>query len=112
METPHDGEASLSGTLEGNGALSDKIPSITPLSVTVSKAAATDQAFTIAPTTTTISGIKNGATSLTVSTNYTYSSGTLTIKSTYLSGLTVGTQTLSITTGDGIVIAVVIELTA
>jgi len=112
IETPHDGEASLSGTLEGNGALSDLIPSITPLSVTVSKAAATDQAFTIAPSTTTITGIKNGANALTVTTNYTYSNGTLTIKGTYLGGLTVGTQTLSITTGDGAVITIVIELTA
>jgi TP901-1 family phage major tail protein len=112
METPHDGEASLSGTLEGNGELSDKIPSITPLSVTVSKASPSDQVFTIAPSTTTISSIKNGATSLTVSTNYTYSSGTLTIKSTYLGGLTVGTQTLTIATGDGATITVVVELTA
>jgi TP901-1 family phage major tail protein len=112
IEPPHDGEASISGTLNGDGELSDLIPSITPLSVTVSKASATDQVFTIAPTTTTISGIKNGATSLTLTTHYTYSSGTLTIKGTYFSGLTVGTQTLSITTGENITITVTVELTA
>jgi TP901-1 family phage major tail protein len=112
METPHDGEASLSGTLEGNGALSDLIPSITPLSVTVSKASASDQTFTIAPSATTISSIKNGATSLTISTHYTYSAGNLLIKGTYLGGLTVGTQTLTIATGDGATITIVVELTA
>jgi TP901-1 family phage major tail protein len=112
IETPHDGEASLSGTLEGNGPLSELTPSITPTTSTTSKAAATDQTFTIAPSTTTVSSVKNGATALTVTTQYTYSAGALVIKGTYLGGLTVGLQTLTIETGDGVTITISIDLTA
>lgn len=112
VETPQDGEATLKGTISGNGAISDRTPSITPLAVTVSKAAATDQTFSILPTTTTISGIKNAGSSLTITTHYTYSSGSLVIKGTYLGGLTVGTQRLDITTGDGATLAVIVNLTA
>jgi TP901-1 family phage major tail protein len=112
MEAPHDGEATLKGTIGGNGALSDRTPGISPLSVTVSKAAATDQTFNISPSTTTVSSVKNGATALTVTTNYTYSAGALVIKGTYLSGLTVGTIPLTVTTGDGAVLTITIILTA
>jgi TP901-1 family phage major tail protein len=112
IETPHDGEASLSGSLEGNGALSELTPAVTPLTVTVSKAAATDQTFTIAPSTTTIATVKNGAAELTVTTNYTYAAGALVIKGTYLGGLTVGTQTLTVTTGEGAILTLTVNLTA
>ena len=71
METPHDGEATLKGTISGNGALSNRVPSVDPFVATVSKAAATDKTFTITPSTTTIASIANGASALTVSTNYT-----------------------------------------
>ena len=112
FENPHDGAATLKGSLEGNGALSDKTPSITPLTVTVSKAAATDQTFTITPTTTTVSSVKNGGTALTVTTHYTYATGSLVIKGTYLSGLTVGTIPLLVTTGDGATVTITVVLTA
>lgn len=75
METPHDGEASLKGTIEGNGAISARTPAITPLSASMSKAAAADKVFTIAPTSTTVSGITDDGSALTVTTHYTYSSG-------------------------------------
>ena len=111
MEAPHDGEASLKGTIGGNGPLSARTPAISPLTVTVSKAAATDQVFTILPASTTVSSVKNGASSLTLTTDYTYSAGTLTIESTYLGGLTVGVHTLAITTGDGATLSVNVDLT-
>jgi TP901-1 family phage major tail protein len=109
---PHDGAATLKGTLEGVGAITDRVPSVSPLSVTVSKAAATDQTFTIAPSTTTVSAVKNGGTALTVTTNYTYTAGALVIKGTYLGGLTVGVQSLAVTTGDGATLAFSVNLTA
>lgn len=112
IETPHDGEASLSGTLEGNGELSGLLPDVTPLSATVSKAAATDKVFAITPTATTVSGVKNGTTAVTVTTEYTYATGTLTLKSAYLAGLTVGANTFYITTGDGAVVSIVVTVTA
>lgn len=111
-ETPHDGEASLKGTLSGNGPLSELYPAVTPLAVTVSKAAATDQTFTFDPTATTITSVKNGATALTITTHYTYSAGSLVIKGTYLGGLTVGTIPLVVTTGEGTTIILTVELTA
>jgi TP901-1 family phage major tail protein len=112
LEPPHDGEATLSVSLEGVGPISEWIPSLTPVTATTSKAAATDQTFNILPTTTTISSIKNGATALTLTTHYTYSAGTLVIKGTYLGGLTVGTIPLTVTTGEGATLTITIELTA
>ncbi|MEG0798698.1 MAG: phage tail tube protein [Acidaminococcaceae bacterium] len=112
METPHDGEATLKGTVSGNGALSARTPSISPLTAIMSLAAASDKVFNILPTSTTVSSVKNGATALTVTTNYTYSTGALTIKSTYLSGLAAGNYTLAITTGDGAVLNVLVTITA
>ena len=112
QEAPHDGEATLKGTISGNGALSARTPSISPLTVTVSKAAATDQTFAILPATTTVTDVKNGAATLTVTTNYTYSAGALVVKGTYLGGLTVGVHTLTITTGDGATLSVTVNLTA
>jgi TP901-1 family phage major tail protein len=112
LDTPHDGEASIKGTIGGNGPLADRIPSIFPLSVTVSKAAATDQTFTIAPSTTAVSAVKNGGTTLTITTHYTYATGALVIKSTYLSGLTVGVQAFTVTTGDGANLTINVNLTA
>lgn len=112
LDTPHDGEATLKGTISGNGELTVRTPSISPLTATMSKAAAADKVFSILPTTTAVTTVKNGATTLTVTTNYTYSAGTLTIKSTYLSGLTAGDYTLAITTGDGAILNVYVTITA
>lgn len=112
MEAPHDGEASIKGTVSGNGALAARVPNLSPLAVTVSKAAATDQTFTIAPSTTTVTSVSNGATALTVTTHYTYSSGSLVIKGTYLAGLSTGTISLVVLTGDGASLTITVTLTA
>ncbi len=115
LDTPHDKEAALKGKLEGNGALSamlPALPSISPLNVTVSKAATTDQSFAIAPTSTTVSSVSNGVTPLTVTTNYTYSAGVLVIKGTYLTGLTVGTITINVLTGNSETLTITVTLTA
>lgn len=112
MEAPHDGEASLKGTIEGNGALSARTPSITPLSASMSKAAAADKSFTIAPSTSTVSGITDDGSALTVTTHYTYSSGALVIKGTYLATVAVGVHTLVVTTGDGAKLTILITITA
>ena len=51
--------------------------------------------------TATPSAIKNGTTALTVTTDYTYSSGTLTILYTYLDALDNGDYTINIIMTDG-----------
>ncbi|MEN6567199.1 MAG: phage tail tube protein [Veillonellales bacterium] len=85
---------------------------ISPTTMSVSKASATDKTFTISPTSATVSSVKNGATALTASTDYTYSSGTLTIKSAYLGGLSTGTATLTVATGAGTNLTITITVTA
>jgi TP901-1 family phage major tail protein len=105
METPHDGEATIKGTISGNGAIGSRVPNIYPLTATVSKAAATDKVFSIVPTATTVSAVKDGGTALTVTTHYTYSAGTLTIKAAYFTAAAVGTHVFAITTGDGATLA-------
>lgn len=113
METPHDGEASLKGTIEGNGALSSRAPGITPLSASMSKAAAADKVFTIAPSTETVSSVTDDGSALTITTHYTYSGGTLTIKgSAYLASVAVGVHTIEVTTGSGAKLRVLITITA
>lgn len=113
MEAPHDGEASLKGTISGNGALTDRSPDISPLVATMSKAAAADKVFAILPTTTTIASITDDGAAMTVTDDYTYSSGTLTIKGTaYLAELAVGVHTYVITTGGGETLTVRITITA
>ena len=111
LDTPYDGEATIKGTIGGNGALSDRTPSIDPLTATVSLAAIVDKVFNILPTTTTVSRVANGSTALTVTTDYTYLAGVLTLKSTYLDGLVAGSYTFNITTGDGAAIAVALTVT-
>ncbi|MBU2703877.1 TP901-1 family phage major tail protein [Sporomusaceae bacterium BoRhaA] len=85
---------------------------ITPTTATISKTSATDKAFTIAPSTETVSSVKNGVTALTSSTDYTYSSGTLTLKSAYLAALSTGIATLTVTTGSGASLTITITVTA
>ena len=102
LDNPHDGEASLKGTLAGNGALSDRAPSISPLTASMSKASAADKVFAILPTTATVASITDDGSAMTVTTHYTYSSGTLTIKgSAYLASVAVGVHTFVVTTGNG-----------
>lgn len=109
---PDDGEAGIKGTIEGNGAITDREPSITPLVATMSKAAAADKVFAIAPTTTTVSGVTDDGAAVTITSGYTYSGGTLTIKGTYLATTAVGVHTIVATTGDGAELTLRITITA
>ena len=113
FDVPHDGAAKIKGTLEGNGALSElKMDyAISPTSATVSIAAAVDKQFAISPSSATVSNVKNGAAVLTATTDYTYSSGTLTLKSTYLSGLTAGSDTITVTLGNGTALVIALTVT-
>jgi len=112
LKTPHDGEASISGTIEGNGALADRAPSMTPLLVSGSKGTPADAVFSITPTTATISAVKIDGSVLTITTNYTYATGTLTVKSATIGALTIGSHTMEVTTGDGATLTAVITLAA
>lgn len=113
LDNPHDGEASLTGTINGNGALTDRAPTVTPLVASMSKAAPADKVFTIDPSATTVSSVKDDGVALTVTTHYTYSTGTLTIKgSAYLAGTAVGVHTFTVTTGNGEILSILITITA
>lgn len=113
IDNAYTAAATLKGTLDGVGPLSNLIPAVTPATATVSKSAATSQTFTITPSSTTLSNLSNGATVLTPTTQYTYSAGTLTIEATYLETLTVGTITLTALLSDGVTtFTVTINLTA
>ena len=82
MEASHDGEATLSGTLSGNGPLSNE-------SVTVSKAAATDQTFYF-ESKATVTNITLAGT-IVAADNYTATTeGQVTIEGTYFATLAVG----------------------
>ena len=79
----------------------------------MSKASPADKVFAILPTTTTVSSIKDDGVAMTVTDDYTYSAGTLTIKgSAYLAELAVGVHTYVITTGGGETLTVRITITA
>lgn len=112
VDTPHDAEATLKVTISGNGALTDRSPSVTPLTATMSKAAAADKVFTIAPSAATVSSVTDDGSALTVTTHYTYSAGTLTIKGTYLATVAVGVHTIVVTTGDGAKLTVKVTISA
>jgi TP901-1 family phage major tail protein len=112
LDTPHDGEASLSGTIEGNGALTSRAPDIDPISATMSLAAAANKVFAITPTATTVSAVKDNGTALTVTEDYTYAAGTLTILDDYLSTIAIGVHAFEITTGGGETLTVYITITA
>lgn len=112
MEAPHDGEASLKGTIAGNGEITGRSPDIAPLVASMSKAAAADKVFAILPTTTTVSGVTDDGAAVTISTGYTYSGGTLTLKSAYLAALAIGVHTYVVTTGGGETLTVRITITA
>ena len=112
LSTPHDGPAELKGTIEGDGELTARAPSVTPASATVSKASPADKVFTITPGTATVSAVKIDGSSVTITTGYTYSSGTLTIKSATCGALAVGSHTIEVTTGDGAVLTMLLIVTA
>lgn len=112
LATPHDGEASLTGTIEGNGALSSRSPSVDPVSATVSKASPADKVFTIAPSATTVSAVKIDRVAVVITSGYLYSAGTLTIKSATCGALTIGNHTIEVTTGDGATLNMILTVTA
>ena len=112
LATPHDGEASLTGTIEGNGALSPRSPSVDPVSATVSKASPADKVFTIAPSATTVSAVKIDSVAVVITSGYLYSAGTLTIKSATCGALTIGNHTIEVTTGDGATLNMILTVTA
>jgi len=86
--------------------------SISPTTATVSIASTANETFTITPSKETIASVKNGSTTLTSGTDYTYSSGTLTIVSTYLASLSAGTVTLTVTTTSGTALTITLTVTA
>lgn len=112
LATPHDGEASLTGTIEGNGALSSRSPSVDPVSATVSKASPADKVFTIAPSATTVSAVKIDSVAVVITSGYLYSAGTLTIKSATCGALTIGNHTIEVTTGGGATLNMILTVTA
>lgn len=112
LSTPHDGEASITGTIEGNGALTDRTPQLTPLLVDCSKASPADKTFSITPTTATVSTVKIDGVTKTITTDYTYTSGALLVKSATLGALAIGNHTLAVTTGDGATLTAIIAQAA
>ena len=112
LATPHDGEASLTGTIEGNGALSSRSPSVDPVAATVSKASPADKVFTVAPSATTVSAVKIDSVAVVITSGYLYSAGTLTIKSATCGALTIGNHTIEVTTGDGATLNMILTVTA
>lgn len=112
LKTPYDGEASISGTFEGNGPLTDRAPQLTPLLVDCSKAAPADKTFSITPTTATVSTVKIDGVTKTITTDYTYTSGALLVKSATLGALAIGNHTLAVTTGDGATLTAIIAQAA
>ena len=112
LATPHDGEASLTGTIEGNGALSSRSPSVDPVAATVSKASPADKVFTVAPSATTVSAVKINSVAVVITSGYLYSAGTLTIKSATCGALTIGNHTIEVTTGDGATLNMILTVTA
>lgn len=69
---------------------------------TVSKASPVDLTFSVSPTSLTISNIKlDGTTDVAVTSGYTYSSGSLVLKGTYLATLAVGNHAFVVLLSDG-----------
>ena len=97
-----DAIATIKVTLEGNGAISDRIileeATITPTTETFSKQASTDVNFTVTPTKTTVRSIVNNQTNLIADVDYTYSSGALVVKKEYLNKQPNGAVTLTVNT--------------
>lgn len=81
-EMPHDGEASLSGTLSGNGPLSN-------ISVKVSKATATDQIF-VFEAKAKATGVKLAGTAVTEANYENDAEGQITLTGDYLETLAIG----------------------
>jgi TP901-1 family phage major tail protein len=116
IEPPHDGEASISGTLNGNGELSDLTDAVAVTNTasiteaTFSKAAPDDIAVTVTSTgTVDLVSLKIGSTAVNTS-NYGYDAGVLTIEGDYLGGLANGVKvfTLGMSAGNDLTLAVTV----
>jgi TP901-1 family phage major tail protein len=116
FETPHDGEASLSGSLEGNGELSTLqdataiTNTVLPTEAVFSKAAPEDLTFTVTSNgTVDLVSLKIGSTVVNPS-NYGYDANVLTIEGDYLGGLANGVKvfTLVMSAGDNLTVAVTV----
>lgn len=86
---------------------------MSPETATVSIAAPADLVFTVSSTdaATTITALKNGSATVNAE-NYTYSAGTLTIKSTYLSGLPAGAKIFTLVMSSGTSPTITVTVTA
>ena len=112
IDNAYNAAATLKGTLDGVGPLSELMPVISPINATISLAAATDIVFTVTPTSSTIASVMNGNTALVSDTSYTYSSGVLTIKTSYLETLAAGNVTLTVTDGNDHAMNISLTITA
>jgi len=112
LDNPYNDAAKVTGTLEGSGTLSGlKLDyTISPTSMIISIASATDQNFGIEPSMATVTSVKNGSAVLAVTSDYAYSSGVLTIKGTYFASLSTGIIALAITLNDGTTLVATIKL--
>ena len=111
IDNQYNQAATLKGTLDGVGPLSELCPAVSPASATVSIPGAADTVFQIAPTYSTIASVTNGATAI-PATDYTYSNGAFTLKGTYIATLTAGTDTITITDGNGNTATITLTVTA
>lgn len=88
IDAGHTDVATISCTLSGDGEISSiQGNSITPIEATMSKGSVEDKIFTISPAAQTVSAVTCDGAAMTITTHYTYASGTLTIKGTYLQTL-------------------------
>lgn len=111
-EAPHDGEASLKGTLSGSGPLSDlQGYGTSPTTASVSKATPVDKTFAFTPNTGVVTGITLAGAAVT-GTNFTASAGNLLIKGTYLGTLAIADQLFTLTFSDGSSETLTITITA
>lgn len=97
----YDDVETASMEISGNGALSVQQNTISPVTATFSKAAPVDKVFTLTLAGgATFSAVKNGNTTLTATTDYTYTNGTLTILDDYLAEQANGDVKLTVVTTD------------
>ena len=113
ITAPQKGEATLKGTIEGSGELTDTVLDVvSPLTAVMSLAAAASKVFTITPSSTVLNSVKWRDSIMALTTDYTYSAGTLTILSTFLDGLTAGDHVFYADVKDGNDLTVTITITA
>lgn len=113
LSNDYKSEASIKGTIEGDGPLTYRIPSaITPTTATMSEASPADKVFNITPTSALLNTVKLGDVALALSTAYTYTSGVLTLKGTYLEALAVGTYVFNIDIQNSSDVTVSVTITA